>query len=58
MKLSPGFTKKEFQETSDEYLKGLFGIKDTKKTDKKGANKAKQRAKPDCACDDVTDKKE
>jgi len=58
MKLPPGFTKKEFQETSDEYLKRLFGIKDIKKADKKGANKEKQRAKPDCACDDVTDRKD
>jgi len=58
MKLPPRFTKKEFQETSDEYLKGLFGIKDTKKADKKDANKGKLSDKPDCASDDVTDKNE
>jgi hypothetical protein len=58
MKLPPGFTKEEFKEASDKYLKGLFGIKDTQKADKKSANKEKQRVKPDCACDDVTDKKD
>jgi len=58
MKLPPGFTKEEFKDASDEYLKGLFGIKDKRKAGKKGANKEKQRAKPNCAFDDVTDKKD
>ena len=58
MKMPPGFTKKEFQEASDEYLKGLFGIKSTQKAGKKVANKRKLSGKLDCACDDVTDKKD
>jgi hypothetical protein len=49
MKLPQGFTKEEFQEASDEYLKGLFGIKDKRKAGKKGANKGKPREKP-CGC--------
>jgi hypothetical protein len=52
------FNEKGYDKAMDKYLKGLYGIKITKKTDKKGANKEKQRAKPDCACDDVTDKKD
>jgi hypothetical protein len=49
MKLPPGFTEKEFKEAFDEYLKGLFGIKVTKKACKKDANKGKRRDKP-CGC--------
>ena len=58
MKLPPGFREKEFKEASDEYLKGLFGIKDTRKVGKKDTNKEKQRGKPNCACDNATDKKD
>jgi hypothetical protein len=58
MKLPPGFTKKEFQEASNEYLKGLFGVKSTQKVGMKGANKRKLNDKPDCAFDDVTDKRD
>jgi hypothetical protein len=58
MKMSPGFTKKEFQVASDEYLKGLFGIKDTRKAGNKGANKGKLSGKPDCAGNDADAKKD
>jgi hypothetical protein len=52
------FNEKDYDKAMDKYLKGLYGIKITKKAGKKGANKEKQRAKRDCACDDVTDKKD
>ena len=57
MKLPPGFTEKEFKEASDEYLKGLFGIKDTQKKARK-MQTTKKRGMPNCACNDATDKKD
>jgi len=52
------FNEKGYDKAMDKYLKGLYGIKITKKAGKKSANKGKLSDKPDCACDDVTDKKD
>jgi hypothetical protein len=49
------FNEKGYDKAMDKYLKGLYGIKITKKADKKGANKGKPREKP---CDGSIDKKD
>jgi len=46
------FNKKEYEEAMDEYLKNLYGIKDSKKSDKE-----ELCDKPDCTCNDSIDKK-
>jgi hypothetical protein len=46
MKLPPGYTQKEFKEAFDEYLKGLFGIRDNEELSRPGPKSISQTPAP------------